>query len=184
MTAVGAADRGNLRRMPRSGKPVMNRGPDTAPLNGCLAGPMVSGDEQDHAFPAVNRALECSVDRLPGAVEIHAMEIEHPIRLNRAASDAALPSPVERSSKSRRCRCGCLRSLSGEAKGRGFGPDDFRLLFPCLSADFLSRERRDRRGHARPKRCFFRAERAHEQPHPWGARAAPARMRTFLQRSR
>jgi hypothetical protein len=57
MASVGATDGGNARGVPRSGEPVMHRGPDLPALNRRLAGAVVPGNQQKDSFTSVNRLL-------------------------------------------------------------------------------------------------------------------------------
>src|SRR4051794_34499941 len=95
MAPVRAAHGSNARRVPRSGKPVVDRGPNAPARDRRLAWPMMAGNEQDNAVAAVNRLLENAVDRAPRGVERHPMQVEDPVRLGRARAEPAVPTRVE-----------------------------------------------------------------------------------------
>src|SRR5207302_528854 len=97
MASVRAANGGNARRVPRSGKPIVNGRADAAALDRRLARPVMTGNEQDDPVARVNRLLENTVDRSPRGVEGHPVEVEHPIRLGRARAELPVPARVERS---------------------------------------------------------------------------------------
>ena len=71
MAPVRSPDRSDARRVPRSGKPVVDRGPDAPTRDRRLARPMMSGNEQKDAVAGVNRLLENAIDRAPRRVERH-----------------------------------------------------------------------------------------------------------------
>lgn len=81
--------------MARRRKPVVNRGADAPALDGWIAGPMMAGDQQQDAIAGADRPLERAIDRLPGGVEGHAVEVEHAVRLDRAAAKPLVPAAVE-----------------------------------------------------------------------------------------
>ena len=71
MPPVRPADRGNVRCMPRSGKPVVDGGPNAPTLNRRLTRPVMTGNEQDDPLAAVNRLIEKAVDNAPRGVQAH-----------------------------------------------------------------------------------------------------------------
>jgi hypothetical protein len=95
MPPVRVANGGNAWRVPRSGKPVVDRGPNAPPRDRWLTRPMMARNEQDDAVASVNRLLENAVDRAPGTVESHAVEVEHTIGLGRARAKPPVPACVE-----------------------------------------------------------------------------------------
>jgi len=95
MTPVSAAHGGDPGRVPRCGEPVVDRGADLAPLHWGAAGPMMAGDQQDDALLALDRLLERTVDRPPGAVEAHPMEVDDAVRPDVAGAQPAVPASVE-----------------------------------------------------------------------------------------
>ena len=92
MAPVRTANGGNARRVPRSGKPIVNGRADAAALDRRLARPVMTGNEQDNPVAGVNRLLETAVDRAPRGVEGHAVEIERPIGLSRARAKPPVPA--------------------------------------------------------------------------------------------
>jgi hypothetical protein len=114
MTAMGASHCGDMLRMPGCREPVMNRGPDATALDGWFAGPMMARNQQKNAVAACYCLLERMVDRGPCTIEVHAMKIEHPVRLDRSAPQLLVPAAVQRLESDRHR----LRS-SGFGRGRG-----------------------------------------------------------------
>jgi hypothetical protein len=101
VAAVRGSNRGNPRSMARRCKPVVNRGADSTTLDGRLACPSMTGNQQNDAFIARNRPLQRNVDRIVGAVEIVTVEIERPVRANRPRLQPAVPPAVERIARHR-----------------------------------------------------------------------------------
>ena len=64
VTAMRAANGGDIRRMARRGEPVVDRRADPAALHRRLARAMVAGDQQDDALATGNRLFEAAVDRV------------------------------------------------------------------------------------------------------------------------
>jgi hypothetical protein len=95
MSPVRPADDGNPRRVPRSGKPVVDGGPNAPTLDRRLARPMMASNEQDDAVAGVNRLLEKAVDRAPRSVQRHPVEVEHPVGLGRARAKPPVPACIE-----------------------------------------------------------------------------------------
>jgi hypothetical protein len=179
-----ASNCGDVLRMPGCSEPVVNRGPDAPTLHGRIAGPMMPGNQQENALAARNGLLERTVDRGPRAVEIHAMEIEHPVRLDRAAPELLVPSAVE-------CLLSDWHSLVECARSRGQAMR-FSLwrVWSCSRPlwEFLSRrvarQRSDRCCDASPQLSLLRAERAHGRPCLSAQGSALGHSPTSLQRSR
>jgi len=96
MAPVRSADRRDATRVARSGQPVMHRRPNSPSLNRRLAGPLVTGDQQNDAFATADRTLQRMVDRRPRAVEVHSVQIEDPVGLYRAAAQLLVPATVQR----------------------------------------------------------------------------------------
>ena len=135
MTAVGTSYRSDARRVARVREPVMDGRPDPAPLDGRLAGSMVTGNQQHHPIPASDCLLERAVDRKPGAVEVHAVEIENSIGLDGAATKFTVPGPVEGSGADRNGFRRCLR-LPGSRLRLGSSGDFYGLLNDRRSGRF------------------------------------------------
>ena len=66
----------------RSGEPVMNRGPNSAPLDRRLAGPGMAGNQQQHSFSVNQGALQRPIDGTPGGVEIVTMQVDDAVRFD------------------------------------------------------------------------------------------------------
>jgi hypothetical protein len=96
MPPVRAANGGDAGRVPRSGKPAVDRCADAPALDRRFARPMMAGNEQDDTVAGVNRLIENAVDRAPRIVECHPVQIEHPIGLGRARAKPPVPARVER----------------------------------------------------------------------------------------
>jgi hypothetical protein len=95
MPPVRAANGGDAGRVPRSGKPAVDRCADAPALDRRFARPMMAGNEQDDTVAGVNRLIENAVDRAPRIVECHPVQIEHPIGLGRARAKPPVPACVE-----------------------------------------------------------------------------------------
>jgi hypothetical protein len=80
----------------RSGKPAVDRGPDSPPREGWVAFAPVARNEEDKAVARSNRALETAINGLPGRIQAMPMKIDDPVGLDAAARQAAVPSGVER----------------------------------------------------------------------------------------
>ena len=170
MTAMRASDRGDILRMTGRGDPVMNRGPDAAALDRRLARPMMPGNQQENPFTAGDRLFERAVDRRPGAIQIHAVEVEHPVRLDRAAAQPLVPASIERlvcdrnrfpSETGRRT---VTRSAMVDDAGCGAVMPLHRLRrspFPNRGRPHITRKRPDRCCDASPELGLIRVERAH-----------------------
>ena len=74
----------------------MNGGPNTPALDGRFTRPMVAGNQQQNAVSAGDRLLESAVDCGPRAVQIHPVEIEHAVGLDRTAPQLLVPAAIER----------------------------------------------------------------------------------------
>ena len=81
---VGSTNSGDPGSVARGAKPVMDRRPDLATLDGRLARSVVTGDEQDEAIPGIFGTFKRKVDRSPGAVEGVAVEIDDAVGLKGA----------------------------------------------------------------------------------------------------
>jgi len=175
MAPMRSADRRNLRRMAGYREPVVNRCANPSALDGRVARSMVASDQQHDALVIRDGLIERPVDRRPSRVQAHAMEVEDAIRLQAAASNPLVPTPVQGlvgdryrllagSHLSHRRRTVGLRSHRGRSG-----------LFTSRCGELLSRKRADRRRYAAPKLGFFRAERAHARLCPWESGSAPRR---------
>jgi len=95
MTSVSAAHGGDVRGMARGGEPVVDRGADPPALDRRIARPVVTGNQQHHAVAGRYGAFETTVDRLPRAIEVHAVEVEHAVGLDRSALQPPIPATIE-----------------------------------------------------------------------------------------
>ena len=137
-------------RMARCRQPVVNRGADAAPLDRRLAGPVMAGDQQHHAFAARDRLLKAAIDGRPRRVEIHPVQIEHAIRLDRSARAvflSQLPSSVRSCDRHRLRRGGVLVLELGGAARAALGTTSV-CAFQRLSERPFARQRPD--GRRRP----------------------------------
>ena len=60
----------------------MHRGPYLPALNRCVTRTMMARNQQQHALTAADRFLQSAVDRLPCAVEVHAVKVEDTVGLD------------------------------------------------------------------------------------------------------
>ncbi len=180
MAPVGSADRGDPRRMARSGEPIMDRGSDASALDWGLSRPRMPGDQQQHPVSGHDRSLQSGIDRAPGSIEIETVKVEHTIGLDAPCAQSTVPSTVERSG----LRTGGLRRRL--ANNRGFRPGghsrgSWRRIMSSSGRQF-ARERPDGGGHPLPQFLFLRGERAHAPRFPWAEGSAPAPWPTFRRR--
>jgi hypothetical protein len=96
MPPVCATHRGNIASVTGCSEPVVNRGADATALDWRLTWTMVPRNQQNYPIAALDRQLESPVDCLPGPVEIHAVEIEDAVGLDRAGTQSPVPASVER----------------------------------------------------------------------------------------
>jgi hypothetical protein len=177
---MGTSHRGDVPGVPGCGKPVIHRGPDTAALDLRLARPMMASDQQQDPVPARDRLFEPAIDRRPGVVEVHAVEVEHPVGLDRAAAQLLVPTAVEGLINDR-CRLPprCLSRLWSRVSW------GWRVRDRCLPRRgnirrfHLSGQRANGGRHPRPQLGLVRAERAHARPRPSAPGSALRRSPTF-----
>src|SRR6476659_940731 len=91
-----APDCADGRRMARDVEPIVDCGADLAALDRRVAETVVPGDQENDARVSANGAFQRPVDRRPGPIEAHAMEVERDVGLNIARAKAAIPTAVER----------------------------------------------------------------------------------------
>jgi len=103
--------------MPGSREPVMDGGPNPAPLDRRIPRPMMAGDQQDDAIASRDRSLETAIDCRPGGVEIHAVKIEHAVRLDIPASKLLVPAAIQRTQMMRFLRGTRRRTTRGTLEG-------------------------------------------------------------------
>ena len=89
-----AAYGSDLWSMPRYRKPVVHGGPDPASADGRLTDAGMAGDQQYDPIPTLDGLAEPLIDGAPGLVEIVAVEVDDPVRLDRTAFQAAVPATV------------------------------------------------------------------------------------------
>ena len=73
----------------------MDGGADSPTLDRGFAAAFVPGNQQQDAFLAGNRLLECPVDGFPGAVEIVTMKVERTIGLDTAGAKTLVPTTIQ-----------------------------------------------------------------------------------------
>jgi len=183
MAPVSTPDRGDSRRMARGREPVMHGGPNPAALQRRFALALMSRNQQQNALPGGNRALQSKVDRLPGAIEVVAVQIEHPVRIDPTAAETPIPTAVERRMvkiaprRRSRFRRPCLWNPSLRLGRR-------RNLQGCGRwIDRVAREWPDRRRDLGPQLRFLSGQAAHGRPFPGAAGSVPAPWPTFRPRS-
>jgi hypothetical protein len=99
MATMSCADGSNFAGVPRCSKPVMDCGPNGAPLDRHIARSLVPGDQQQKAIASRYCPVERSVDCLPGTIEAHSMKIDDAIGLDGSVTKAPIPAAVERGSR-------------------------------------------------------------------------------------
>ncbi len=95
MAPVGSAHCCDPARVPGRMEPIVNRGADSPPLKRRLAGAVVTGNKEQQPVATSDRLLKRPVDREPGSVECHPMQIKNEVGLDRTGSQAAIPGAVE-----------------------------------------------------------------------------------------
>ncbi len=73
----------------------MHRPANPAALDRRITRAMMPRNQQQEAVAASDRLLQSSIDRPPCKVEVHPVEVEHPIRINKAAPKALVPASIE-----------------------------------------------------------------------------------------
>ena len=92
MASVRAANGGNARCVPRSGKPIVNGRADAAALDRRLARPVMTGNEQDNPVAGVNRLLETAVD---GARWVPPSNLNTEYAPSPLTANVYVPSPID-----------------------------------------------------------------------------------------
>ena len=87
-----AANGSDIARVARGGEPVVNGRPDPSALDWWLTGTVMARDQQHDAIAPRNRLGEPAIDGVPGSVEIHPMQVEHAVGLDRNEVGALLVS--------------------------------------------------------------------------------------------
>lgn len=126
MAAVRSADRRDLRRVTRRREPVVHRGANSPALDRRIAGTMVAGDQEDEPIASRDSLFQTAVDGPPRRVEIHPVQVENPVRLNRSGADPPVPAAVERGAQMRARRSRMCRARSADR--RSFA-SRFRLVY-------------------------------------------------------
>ena len=183
MAPMGPADRGDARCVARSGKPIVNSRTDSSSLDRRIAGAMMPRDQQQHPLAGHDCLLEPAVDRTPGAIEIHAVEIEGALRLHGARAKPPVPASIERGARRwptcRRCPRNRFWRRDSALLRRVF-----LFYFNSLRLIFLTRQRPNRCRDPGPELRLVRAELAHSSRCPWEVGSAPRPTPTFRPRSR
>ncbi len=96
MTTMSAPNRGDIGGVAGGSEPVVNGGPDLAALDRRLAGSVMAGDQQHQPVARGNCSLEPGIDCAPRGIEVHAVEVENPVRRDLALAQALVPAAVER----------------------------------------------------------------------------------------
>lgn len=94
--AMRTANRSDLSGMARHRQPVMDGGSDPAALDWRLTLPFMARDQQHDAVAAPDRLVKALVNRGPRLVEIVAVKIDGPVRLDRPAFQPPIPAAVQR----------------------------------------------------------------------------------------
>ncbi len=88
---MSAPDGGDSLSVARCREPVVNGRPDSAALHRRVTWPGMAGHQQKHPLAVNQRLFQRPVDRLPGAVKIMAMKIDHAVRLDSAGAQCPVP---------------------------------------------------------------------------------------------
>lgn len=87
-----SSHRGDFLSVAGRREPVVDGCADTAARDGRLACPGVASDQQDDPLLVNDRLLERPVNRLPGAVEIVAVEVDDTVWLDIAGAKLSVPA--------------------------------------------------------------------------------------------
>lgn len=82
MATMCAAHSRNPVRMAGCSKPVVHGGSNATTLDRRFSRTVMTGDQEKHSFAAPDRLLERMVDRRPGGIEVHAVEIQNAVGLD------------------------------------------------------------------------------------------------------
>jgi len=94
MAQVRGTYGGDARCMRRGGQPVEHCGTDFAASGGVIAGSSVAGNQEQDALSGSDRPLQRVVDRPPGLIEVAAVQVQHPVRFDRARPQPPVPSGI------------------------------------------------------------------------------------------
>lgn len=183
MPSMRPPDGCNVRGMARCRQPVVHGCPDSAPLDRWVAGAMMAGDQQNDAFAIRYRLLEAAIDRRPRGVEVHAVQVQHPVRLNASSAQPLIPASIKSSLVDRNGRRARLRRDELVRPRNHSLRLGFRPLFRCLRSRLVPRQRTNGGRDLRPQFGLVRAERAHAQRRPWGRGSTPIPRPTSRRRS-
>jgi hypothetical protein len=76
------AHRSDRISMARSGKPIVHCRTDLAALDWRVTSAVMAGDQQQYPIAARDRLVEAAVDRRPGHVESHSMQVKDAIGID------------------------------------------------------------------------------------------------------
>ena len=127
MTPMRSADGRDARCMSRRSKPVVNRCADPAALYWRIAGTMVSGNEEHDALSRGDRPFKSAVDCAPCRIQVHSVQVEHTLRLDRAVAKALVPTAVEGATAKVPARTWRGRGPRGGTAGRSLSNPSGRL---------------------------------------------------------
>ena len=91
-----STNRGNTRRVPRRGKPVIDRRADSAALYRRVADTVMTRDQKNNPLTGPDGLSQASVDRAPGSIEIHPVQVDDPVGFEVAPAEPSIPAPVQR----------------------------------------------------------------------------------------
>ena len=95
MSTMGSPHSGDAPGMAGMCQPVVDGGPDPAPIKRRIALALVTCDKEDDAVACGDRALEAAVDRFPCAIEAVAVEVDRPVGLHASRSEAPIPTAIQ-----------------------------------------------------------------------------------------
>ena len=96
MAPVGAANGGDSAMVARGREPVVDRGANAPALDRGIARPGMTGDQQQHPFAVNDGGVQRPVDRLPGAGEVVAVQVDDAVGLHRPGLQLPVPARIER----------------------------------------------------------------------------------------
>jgi hypothetical protein len=82
VAAMGAANGSDFLSVARRREPIVDGSANAPALDRRSAGTSVAGNQQQHPFAVNERLLQRPVDRLPGTLQVVAVEVDDPVGLH------------------------------------------------------------------------------------------------------
>lgn len=89
---MGASNGGDLPSVAGGREPIVDGGANPPSLHRRVARPGMAGDQQKHPLGINERICKRAINRLPGALEVMAVQVDDPIGLDLAGAQPAVPA--------------------------------------------------------------------------------------------